>query len=262
MYVERDGNARAQRAEHIERKIAHGVDAVRAAPLKQAERRAVAVAAVGARLEHRVCGQLAGAPRLIEHPEQTLIVHEQPPDAEIAHALCVLERADELFLAAQPVADDGALPRKARGGGVIRGPRADRHGERNAAVTAKRSIFQKLRARMAERAERFVDPVDRDAETLALAQQRPGRGGGVHRGDLHAELCSAGECTLRARERVQIASRQTQRAQKSSRFIHHNGIAPCSGKYRKSIPQFFSVEKSRNAKRRSDKKRTPRRGGS
>ena len=136
VYVERDGNARAQRAEHIERKIAHGVDAVRAAPLKQAERRAVAVAAVGARLEHRVRGQLAGAPRLIEHPEQTLIVYEQPPDAEIAHALCVLERADELFLAAQPVADDGALPRKARGGGVIRGPRADRHGERNAAVTA------------------------------------------------------------------------------------------------------------------------------
>ena len=231
--IERNGNARAQRAEHIERKIAHGVDAVRAALLEQPERCAVAMSAVGARLEHRVRGQLAGFPRLVEHPEQPLVVYEQPPDTEIAHALRVLESADELFLAAQPVADDGALPRKACGGGVIRGPRADRHGERSAAVAAERGIFEELRARMAERPERFVDAVDRDAETLRFAQQRLCCGKGVHRGDLHAELRSAGKCRLRGRKRVQIAPRQTQSAEKRSRFIHHNGIAPYSKRYKK-----------------------------
>lgn len=224
------------------------------------ERCAVAVAAVGARLEHRVRGQLAAFPCLTEHPEQPLVVYEQPPDAEIAHALRVLKRADELFLAAQPVADDGALPRKARGGGVIRGPRADRHGERSAAVAAERGIFEELRARMAERPERFVDAVDRDAETLRLAQQRLCRGKGVHRGDLHAELRSAGKCRLRGRKSVQIAPRQTQSAEKRSRFIHHNGIAPCSKRYRKSIPHFSAVEKTLTGKTPPPQENGKRRG--
>ena len=117
-----------------------------------------------------------------------------------------------------------------------------------APLSRQSAAYSELRARVAERPERFVDAVDRDAETLRFAQQRLLPRQRCSPWDLHAELRSAGKCRLRCRKRVQIAPRQTQSAEKRSRFIHHNGIAPCSKRYRKSIPHFSAVEKDLDGK--------------
>ena len=106
---------------HRDLQIADRVDAVGAEVFQELYGCRVAMAEVSGALEHDVLRKVAVLTHFVGNPKHAFVINQEAAAAEFIAALDVFDRANELFLAAETIADSYALGRQNRCAGIIGG---------------------------------------------------------------------------------------------------------------------------------------------
>ena len=174
---------------------------------------------MGRHLEVAVREDLAALASLVQHPQAPLVVDQETPDAEPRGALHLLDRADDLLLAAQPVADALALLGLRARRRVRRGPGTDGENELSSPLARQGRHLLDLGIEEGHDPLGLSHAVDGDAVLVQLVEERPHGAGALDAGNLEAVLRPVGEPLRRRRQVVGVSPGHAEADEEAPRLV-------------------------------------------